>query len=273
MRIDDLAYTAAERLAVVNLRIECCSVSQSHQYMMNPEPTERFIYITKGNVCFSLGEEQLCASTRDMIYLPRNTGYISEWLEKSDFVVVDLALCDADGQEISFGEKPSILFRDKFCVYDGLLRELAEKTEDKDPFNWLERTSLCLKLICEMARDTKQTDYDNKYSSIKNAITYIESNFMKDFPIDDLAKMSYLSSTTFRRLFFECKGMSPVDFRNTLRIRRGAELLKSGKYTVSEVAEKVGIGDAKYFGKLFVRYMGTTPGNFKKEMLKNDRIS
>lgn len=272
MKMDDLAYAAVERLAVVNLRIECCSVSQSHRYMMNPEPTERFVYITKGNVRFFLGDAELCASTRDMVYLPRNTGYNSEWVEKSDFVVVDLALSDADGREISFGEGPSILFCDKFCVYDGLLRELADKTQDNDPFNWLERTSLCLKLICEMARDTKQRESDGKYSSIKNAITYIESNFAKDFPIDDLAKMSYLSSANFRRLFFECKGMSPVDFRNTLRIRRGAELLKSGKYSISEVAEKVGVGDVKYFGKLFVRYMGTTPGTFKKEMMKEDSI-
>ena len=59
--------------------------------------------------------------------------------------------------------------------------------------------------------------------------------------------------------------MSPVDYRNTLRVRRGAELLKSGKYSVSEVAERVGTGDAKYFGKLFCRYMGTTPGKFTKK--------
>ncbi|MBR3942839.1 MAG: helix-turn-helix transcriptional regulator [Clostridia bacterium] len=270
MRIDDLAYTAAERLAVVHLRIENCSVPERHRHMMLPEPMERFVYITKGDVQISLGETELCATSRDMIYLPRNTGYMSKWLEKSEFVVVDIALSDADGREISFGDRPSILFRDKFCIYDGLLRELADKTEDENPFNWLERTSLCLKLICEMARDAKQAEADGKYSRIKNAVTYIESNFTKDFYVEDLAKMAFLSPTSFRRLFFECKGMSPVDYRNTLRIGRSAELLKSGKYSVSEAAEEVGIRDVKYFGKLFSRYMGTTPGNFKKEMTKNN---
>lgn len=269
MRIDDLAYTAAERLAVVHLRIENCSVPEKHRHLMLPEPLERFVYITNGYVKISLGETELCATSRDMIYLPRNTGYMSQWLENSQFVVVDLALSDAEGREISFGDGPSILFRDKFCIYDGLLRELAEKTEDENPFNWLERTSLCLKLICEMARDTKQSEADSKQSRIKNAITYIESNFTKDFSIEELAKIAFLSPTSFRRLFFECKGMSPVDYRNTLRIGRSAELLKNGQYSVSEVAEKVGIRDVKYFGKLFSRYMGTTPGNFKKEMTKN----
>ena len=53
-----------------------------------------------------------------------------------------------------------------------------------------------------MARDTKQFDDVGKYASIQNAVTYIENNFTKDFPVDDLAKMSYLSPTSFRRLFF-----------------------------------------------------------------------
>ncbi len=268
MKMDDLAYTAVDRLAVVSLRIESCSVPESHRFRMPPSKMERFIYLTSGSALFSVGCGRIRAVTRDMVYLPRNTEYSSEWLEKSEFVVVDISLCDTDDTEISFGERPEILFHDKFCIYDGLLRELAEKTEEEDPFNWLERTSLCLKLLCEMARDTKQVDDIGKYASIQNSITYIENNFTKDFPVDDLAKMSYLSPTSFRRLFFECKGMSPVDYRNTLRIRRSAELLKVGKYSVSEVAEKVGISDVKYFGKLFSRYMGTTPGSFKKERSK-----
>ena len=265
MKMDELAYTAVDRLAVVSLQIQCCSVPELHRFRMPPTKMERFIYLTEGCALFSVGCGRIRAVARDMVYLPRDTEYSSEWLEKSEFVVVDISLCDTADAEISFGEKPEILFHDKFCVYDGLLRELAEKSEAKDPFNWLERTSLCLKLLCEMARDTKSAEADGKYMRIKNAITYIENNFATDFSVEELAKMSFLSLSSFRRLFFECKGMSPVDYRNTLRIRRAAELLKSGKYSVSEAAEKVGISDAKYFGKLFSRYMGVTPGSFRKE--------
>ena len=264
MRIDDLAYTSTGRLAVVSLQIQCCTVPESHRFRMPPSTVERFIYLTSGSALFSVGCGRIHAVARDMVYLPRNTEYSSLWLEKSDFVVVDISLSDAKDAEIIFGDRPEILFHDKFCIYDGLLGELADKSREKDPFNWLECTSLCLKLLCEMARDTKKIEKDDKYARINNAITYIENNFSKDFPIEDLAKMSYLSPTSFRRLFFECKGMSPVDYRNTLRIRRAAELLKSGKYTISEVSEKVGIPDAKYFGKLFLRYMGITPRAFRK---------
>ena len=54
-------------------------------------------------------------------------------------------------------------------------------------------------------------------------------------------------------------GMSPVEYRNRLRINRATELLKTGEYTVGEAAESVGIRDIKYFSKLFKRYAGVNP--------------
>ena len=62
----------------------------------------------------------------------------------------------------------------------------------------------------------------------------------------------------------ECKRVTPEEYRNRLRIRRASELLKTGKYTVAEAAEQVGIRDIKYFGKLFRRYTGINPSPLKK---------
>ena len=264
MKMDDFAYTAVEKLAVVNLRIESAKVPKNHCFKMSSKKVERFVYIMTGSVCFSIENGEVLASQRDMVYLPRDTAYRSEWFEESEFVVVDLSLCDADGKEISFGDEAKVLFRDEFCIYDGLLKQLADKADENDPFNWLERTSLCLKLLCDMARETKKNEVNHKNNIIRNAIVYLENNYAKDFSVDELAKMCFLSPTTFRRNFFECMGLSPIDYRNTIRIRQAAELLKSGKYNVTEVSEKVGINDVKYFGKLFLRYIGTTPGAFKK---------
>ena len=266
MKIGEYAYNAVERLAFVNLRIEAASVPENHRFYMDEPKVERFVYIMSGSVCFSMENETLNASSRDMVYIPHGTKYQSNWLSDAEFVVVDLLLCDADNKEIHFGDAPAILFHDEFCVYDGLLKELARKAEETEPFNWLERTSLCLKLLCDMARESKIKEYNTKESRIKNAIAYIENNFASDFSVDDLAKMTYLSTTYFRRLFFECKGMSPVDYRNSLRITYAAKLIKTGKHTISEVSEMVGIGDIRYFGKIFKRYTGITPGAFKKKL-------
>ena len=60
-------------------------------------------------------------------------------------------------------------------------------------------------------------------------------------------------------------GMSPVEYRNKLRMQKAAILLRTGSSTVGEVAEAVGISDIKYFSKLFKRCIGVSPSAIKKD--------
>lgn len=264
MKMDSLAYASIDQLALVSLRLEPCAVKAKHQYVMQPAPVERFIYITDGAVRFHLQGGSFCAGARDMVYLPRDTAYRSQWQTDAGFVVVDILLRDGEGQDIRFGDAPCVLFHDTHHVYDGLLSELADKAEANGPFDWLERLSLSFKLLCDMARDTNREELDENRQRIKAGLAYLESNYMEDFPVDLLAQMCCISPSCFRRSFLACKGMPPVEYRNRLRIRKAAELLRSGQYTVGEAAEQVGIRDIKYFGKLFRKYMGMNPGTLKK---------
>lgn len=259
MKMNALAHASINQLALIDLRIEPCKVSQKHRYEMVSVPIDRFVYITKGKACFSFGKERFFASERDMVYLPCETAYHSEWLEDSGFMVIDLLLHNAEGNPIRFEESPRVLFNDAHGAYFGLLEELAEKADAIGPFDWLERLSLSFKLLCEMARDTNRTSLDVNSRKIKAGLTYLEHNFSKDFSVEQLAKMSCLSVGSFRRSFLECMGMSPVEYRNKLRIQKAVSLLKTGEYTVGETAEAVGISDIKYFSKLFKRYTGVTP--------------
>ena len=264
MKMNALAYAAIDRLSLVNLRVEPCRVNATHEYIMNPAPVERFIYIMEGKVNFFFPTDSLPAGALDMVYLPRDTAYRSRWEENARFMVVDLSLRDSDGQDIRFGDAPCVLFHDAHRVYDGLLTELADKADAKGPFDWLERLSLCFRLLCDMARDTNKQELEEDHSLIKEGVDYLEKNLSGEFSVGSLAQMCNLSASGFRRIFLKLKGMSPVEYRNRLRIRKATALLHSGMYTVGEVAEQVGIRDIQYFGKLFKRYTGMNPSVIKK---------
>lgn len=264
MKMNALAYASIDQLTLDSLRLESCRVVAMHRYVMQPAPVERFVYITRGEVQISLGDRAITACAQDMLYLPKNTAYRSQWLTDSDFVVVDLLLRDGEGQDIRFWDDPCVLFHDTHGIYTGLLAELADKAFATDPFDWLERLSLCFKLLCQMARDTNREELDTNQQQIEAALSYLENHYRDNFPVDTLARMCSLSPSRFRRLFFACKGMSPVDYRNRLRVYKAAELLRTGHYTVGEAAELVGIQDIKYFGKVFKRYMGLNPSDLKK---------
>ena len=59
--------------------------------------------------------------------------------------------------------------------------------------------------------------------------------------------------------------MTPVEYRNKLRMQKAVTLLKTGAYTVGEAAEAIGMSDLKYFSKLFKRHTGVTPSTMKKQ--------
>ena len=264
MKMNALAYASVNQLALIDLRIEDCKVSHLHKYVMQPAPIERFIYITGGSVVFHLENKDLQARAGDMVYLPGETAYHSLWQEDSEFMVIDLLLHDSEGQPIRFEDAPGVLFHDIHGTYRGLLEELAAKADGSGPFDWLERLSLSFRLLCEMARDTNRTQLQEHTRRIKVGLRYLENNFASDFPVEKLAETCCLSVGSFRRSFAECMGMSPVEYRNRLRIRKATALLKTGDYTVGECAEAVGIHDIKYFSKMFKRYAGVTPRVIKR---------
>ncbi len=56
-----------------------------------------------------------------------------------------------------------------------------------------------------------------------------------------------------------------MDYLNGIRVERARELLKDVKYKTYEVAEQVGIPDAHYFSKIFRRYTGMTPTEYREQ--------
>jgi len=71
-----------------------------------------------------------------------------------------------------------------------------------------------------------------------------------------------MSEVNFRRLFREYTGMSPIDYRNDLRLKNARAMLASGEYNVTEAAEASGFSNLPFFIRLYKKKFGHTP---KKE--------
>ena len=74
---------------------------------------------------------------------------------------------------------------------------------------------------------------------------------------ETLARAANLSVSHFRTLFKQTTGYTVVQYRNYMRVSRARDLLlMNNNYSVSEVAELVGIPDVFYFSRLFKQFMG-----------------
>lgn len=85
-----------------------------------------------------------------------------------------------------------------------------------------------------------------------------------DFTIDDFVLKMKMGRTIFYRKVRGVTGYSPNEYIRVMRMKKAAELLAEGEYTVSEVAYKVGMNDPFYFSKCFKAQFGVAPSAYSK---------
>ncbi len=93
---------------------------------------------------------------------------------------------------------------------------------------------------------------------------YIYDNMEKDIGIDDICKEMYISRTKLYEVSSAFFNMGITEYIRYLRMEKAKEYISKGELSINQIAERVGIPDANYFTKVFKRYMGMTPSEFKK---------
>ena len=86
--------------------------------------------------------------------------------------------------------------------------------------------------------------------------------------ISELAEASKLERTTFSRKFKAGTGLSPAAFVTEVRLEEALRLLRT-EAKLEQVAEWTGFADANHFCKVFRRHFHTSPGNYRRLIIKD----
>jgi len=98
-----------------------------------------------------------------------------------------------------------------------------------------------------------------KSDAIKAALKYIRQHINEHISVEDVCGYVGVSKYYFCRMFKSFTGMSTVNFINMQRCEQARWLILSGKYNISEAAEKCGIKNLSYFSRMYKKYMGVLP--------------
>lgn len=105
---------------------------------------------------------------------------------------------------------------------------------------------------------------DDEDAGIRRVTEYVLANLDKELSVDQLAEIGGLSRAHFSRLFTASEGISPASFVRQERMRRAARLLTSHSHlALKEIAIMTGFEDPNYFAKVFRRFFGTSPTEFR----------
>ncbi|HZG75483.1 MAG TPA: AraC family transcriptional regulator, partial [Paenibacillus sp.] len=103
----------------------------------------------------------------------------------------------------------------------------------------------------------------------KDAVTsfvvdYVNNHLSEEIYLDALAEKLNLSSGYLSSYFKEKTGTNIVEYVNETRIRKATELLVETRMKVQDVAEAVGYRNITSFNRMFKKYTGLKPSEYRK---------
>ena len=135
------------------------------------------------------------------------------------------------------------------------------KTKDYDELRqWFigKLTQACTNIA---AKPKAMTD-----SAVSKAKKYIDENYRKDLSLDEVSKIVNISPYYFSKLFKEETGENFIEYVTAARIRGAKEMLKKPDVSIKEVCAMSGYSDPNYFSRIFKKYEGVTPSEFRENL-------
>ena len=158
--------------------------------------------------------------------------------------------------------------------YERRGRNAAEIEKMLQNYNLLDRIQSLQEIrqkIIEMGMECVSTESvadANARSKIQMAIGYIQEHFAENLTVNVLAEHYGMSPNYFSSMFKKEMSRSAVNYITELRINQARELLYHSELSVVDISKKVGYEDSQYFFRVFKKYLGMTPLQYREESRK-----
>ncbi|MBZ0298966.1 MAG: AraC family transcriptional regulator [Anaerolineae bacterium] len=124
------------------------------------------------------------------------------------------------------------------------------------------RTALAALLIRHASyRPTPLKSLEHERSAVRQVRQYLETHYMDNPSLDQLAQIAGLSPYHLVRVFRQQTGLPPHHYLTQVRVERAKQRLQAG-HPIAEVAAATGFSDQSHLTRRFKRIVGVTPGQF-----------
>lgn len=252
-----------KNISEIKERFDCCKTACEYRF-----------YLGYGSIIY----EDKVHINQDITYLEQENYIIKikQFIEannqKSAMESFDKIIADAKEK----GVKPTLLKNTiniiindifslliRFAIKDIIdldqYKKSLEQSETIAQFH--KNLSALLEIFCIRLQQLKYGVYKKPIGKV---IKIIDKHITDKIYLGDIAKEVGMSEGYLCKLFKSETGKPLVQYMNEIKMKRAAELLKNPEVMVKEVSSAVGIDDPFYFNKIFKKYFGVSPTEFKK---------
>jgi len=103
------------------------------------------------------------------------------------------------------------------------------------------------------------------YSKLsKRVIAYLTAHYPEDLSLDDISEGVGITKNYLCNAFKQNTGTTIIECLNMIRVRKAAEQLVYSDLPLTQVAQMCGYVSASHFNRVFLRYVGTPPGQCRR---------
>lgn len=121
-----------------------------------------------------------------------------------------------------------------------------------------------------LAKDSsKETSNTNKKPILKEIDQYIMEHLSENTTSITMANYLHLNPSYFSRYFKRLSSENFTDYIHRLKMRIAAKILLESEETIEYIGHSLGYSDRTYFSKVFKKYYGFSPNDYKHQQQKN----
>ena len=126
----------------------------------------------------------------------------------------------------------------------------------------------CNKIFYKMKFKEGIGDFFDNESLVNRVKEYVERNIYEDIVLENVANEMFISTSHLSRVFKKKTGKTFLQYTTERKMEKAIELLQDPRQTAYQVGNRLGYKTPRYFSKLFYRYSGYYPSQYRKNVLK-----
>ena len=257
-------------LTAYNVKIESAfSLSwEKKTAYARPRNYDALSFRIDGNADYQHVKQNYQVKKHDILFVPAHYDYTLNANKQETVLVIHFFI------ENSSFDKMDIFSPSNPDIFERLFTELCAICRQK-PIGYKARM---LSLFYKIAEQIAIQDYNLHLllnpPKLQSALTFLHKNFTDpETNVASCAKYINTSTVYLRKIFNSSLNISPLKYLNNLRMNYAIDLIKTGYYSIEEVANLSGFYDPKYFSSLYKKKLGILPSIKRKKAFSTSPTS
>lgn len=137
--------------------------------------------------------------------------------------------------------------------------------------NTLDGLKRCLiQYFREIVRSFQEHQAEAYASTVVMVKRALQEDYARQWTLDELASRVNVSKAYMCTLFKQNTGQTIMDYLAKTRVYKAAGLLRNPHIKINEVGDLVGYGDPGYFTRIFKKYFGISPSQYRGSLRLGD---